>query len=111
MSFVKEVSKWILSGINGVIQAVDDDEIEDEASDSSRDRKEKRTYQMPKEVKLARVVVDDEEVIEGQVWIEFYPNGSCSGGDVFLMDSKERTYRVALQFLTGSVKIMEVEET
>jgi len=29
MSFVKEVSKWILSGINGVIQAVDDDEIED----------------------------------------------------------------------------------
>jgi len=29
MSFVKEVSKWILSGINGVIQAVDEDEIED----------------------------------------------------------------------------------
>jgi len=29
MSFVKEVSKWILSGINGVIQAVDEEEIED----------------------------------------------------------------------------------
>jgi len=27
MSFVKEVSKWILSGINGVIQSIDDKEI------------------------------------------------------------------------------------
>lgn len=29
MSFVKEVAKWTLSGINGVIQSVDDNEIEE----------------------------------------------------------------------------------
>lgn len=29
MSFVKKVSKWILSGINSVIQSVDDEEIEE----------------------------------------------------------------------------------
>ncbi len=29
MSFVKEVAKWILSGINGVIQSVDEEEIEE----------------------------------------------------------------------------------
>lgn len=29
MSFVKEVARWILSGINGVIQSVDDEEIEE----------------------------------------------------------------------------------
>ena len=29
MSFVKEVAKWTISGINGVIQSVDDDEIEE----------------------------------------------------------------------------------
>ncbi len=29
MSFVKEVSKWILSGINGVIQSVEEGEIEE----------------------------------------------------------------------------------
>lgn len=28
MSFVKEVSKWILSGINGVIQSIDEKDIE-----------------------------------------------------------------------------------
>ena len=27
MSFVKEVSKWLLAGINGVIESIDDDEI------------------------------------------------------------------------------------
>jgi len=32
MSFVKEVSKWILSGINGVIQSVDEGEIEEMVS-------------------------------------------------------------------------------
>jgi 6-phospho-3-hexuloisomerase len=29
MSFVKEVSGWILQGINGVVQSIDHDEIED----------------------------------------------------------------------------------
>jgi len=29
MSFVKEVTSWILSGINGIIQSVNDEEIED----------------------------------------------------------------------------------
>lgn len=29
MSFVKEVSKWILSGVNGVIQSIDEGEIEE----------------------------------------------------------------------------------
>ncbi len=28
MSFVKEVSKWILSGVNGVIQTIDENQIE-----------------------------------------------------------------------------------
>jgi len=29
MSFVKEVSKWILAGVNGVIQSVDEGEVEE----------------------------------------------------------------------------------
>ncbi len=94
------------------------DEDDDEGSDGEGDEedlpkrmKERKTYTMPKQVKLARVVIDGEEFTEEEVWIDFYPNGSCSGGEIFLMDEKERGYRIALEFLTGIVKITEEEET
>jgi general secretion pathway protein H len=86
-----------------------DGEGEDE--DLPKRIKERKTYTMPKQVKLARVVIDGEEFTEEEVWIDFYPNGSCSGGEIFLMDEKEREYRIALEFLTGIVKITEEEET
>ena len=74
-------------------------------------RQEKKNYTMPEDVTLARVLVDGEEISEGQAWIEFYPNGSCSGGDVFVMDTTERTYRIGLEFLTGIVTIREEEDS
>lgn len=74
-------------------------------------RQEKKNYTMPEDVTLAKVLLDGEEISEGQAWIEFYPNGSCSGGDVFVMDTAERTYRIGLEFLTGIVTIREEEET
>ena len=88
-----------------------DEEGAEEERRALQQRQEKKIYTMPEDVTLAKVVLDGEEISEGQVWIEFYPNGSCSGGDVFVMDTKERTYRIALEFLTGIVTIREEEET
>jgi general secretion pathway protein H len=84
---------------------------EGEERGAGQQRQEKKIYTMPENITLAKVLLDGEEISEGQVWIEFYPNGSCSGGDVFVMDTKERTYRIALEFLTGIVTIREEEET
>ena len=84
---------------------------EEEEDDSAKRMKKRKTYTVPKEVRLARVVIDGEEITEDQAWIDFYPNGSCSGGEIFLMDEKEREYRIALEFITGVVKITEEEET
>ena len=84
---------------------------EEEERRALQRRQEQKTYTLPEDVTLARVLLDGEEISEGQVWIEFYPNGSCSGGDVFVMDTKERTYRIGLEFLTGIVTIREEEET
>jgi general secretion pathway protein H len=84
---------------------------EEEEEVSAKRMKKRKTYTIPKEVRLARVVIDGEEITEDQAWIDFYPNGSCSGGEIFLMDEKEREYRIALEFITGVVKITEEEET
>ena len=89
----------------------DGEEEEEEEDDSAKRMKKRKSYTIPKEVRLARVVIDGEEITEDQAWIDFYPNGSCSGGEIFLMDEKEREYRIALEFITGIVKITEEEET
>lgn len=82
---------------------------EEEEYSSEKRMEVRKTFTIPKEVKLAKVVIDDEEITEDQAWIDFYPNGSCSGGEIFLMDEKERGYRIELEFLTGVVKITEEE--
>jgi general secretion pathway protein H len=84
-------------------------EEEEGIEESSAQQNEKKNYRLPKGIAIASVVADDEEITEGEALLEFYPNGSCTGGDVFLMDDRERTYRVAMEFITGVVTIEEVE--
>jgi len=85
-----------------------------EEEDFPKKVKKKKTYTIPEEVTLAKVIIEGEEITEdddeGETWIDFYPNGSCSGGEIFLADERERTYRIALNFLTGIVEITEEEE-
>jgi type II secretion system protein H len=85
-----------------------EDEEEREAT-TDRQLHEKKNYRLPKGVTIASVLADGEEINEGEAVIDFYPNGSCSGGDVFLMNSRERVYRIALEFITGVVSIEEEE--
>jgi general secretion pathway protein H len=82
---------------------------EDQEEDTAGKQYEKKTYRLPQSVTIASVVVDDEEIDQGEALIDFYPNGSCAGGDVLLMDDKERLYRIRLEFITGVVTIEAVE--
>jgi general secretion pathway protein H len=90
-------------------EAGEDEDEEEGAEEPAREQYAKETYRLPKGVTIVSVIADDEEIDQGEVLIDFYPNGSCTGGDVFLMDDKERTYRIALEFITGVVTIEEEE--
>jgi type II secretion system protein H len=89
-----------------------DDEEEDfyEELSSVQRPPEKKVFALPADVTIAQVILKGEEIYEGIAEVDFFPNGSCSGGDIFLMDTKERIYRISLEFLTGIVKIREGEE-
>ena len=87
----------------------EEEDLDDERTSRQRPP-EKKVFSMPPDVTIAQVVIDGEEIYEGTAEIDFFPNGSCSGGDIFLMDAKERMYRISLEFLTGIVKIREGEE-
>ena len=88
----------------------EDEEDLDEERTSRQRPPEKKVFSMPPDVTIAQVVLDGEEIYEETAEIDFFSNGSCSGGDIFLMDSKERIFRISLEFLTGIVKIREGEE-
>ena len=107
---VEKETPYARGGQEGRSWNTDEEGEEDERKERKR-REEKKIYTMPENITLAKLLLDGEEISEGQAWIEFYPNGSCSGGDVFVMDTAERTYRIGLEFLTGIVTIREEEET
>ena len=87
----------------------DEEDLDDERTSRQRPP-EKKVFSMPPDVTIARVVLNDEEIYEETAEIDFFPNGSCSGGEIILMDTKERIFRISLEFLTGIVKIREGEE-
>ncbi len=95
-------------GAWGEEEEEEEDSYEEESS--TQRQPEKKVFSLPPDVTIAQVVLNGEEIYEGIAEIDFFPNGSCSGGDIFLMDTKERTYRISLEFLTGIVKIREGEE-
>ena len=102
--------------VDGEQEESQGDEGEDVSEEESAPRKIKRkkTYKIPKEVKIAKVIVEGVEITEDddeEVWIDFYPNGSCSGGEIYLTNERERVYRIVLNFLTGIVEITEEEES
>lgn len=84
-------------------------EGEDENEEPAGKQYEKKIYRLPKGVTIASVVTGSQEINRGEALIEFYPNGSCSGGDVFLTNDKELVYRITLDFITGVVTIKEEE--
>ena len=114
MSIEPLEEREVFQGADTEWEAYDSDGDADEEEDESQKVKGKKTYIFPQEVKLASVTVDEEEITEddeSEAWIDFYPNGSCSGGEIFLMDERERGYWIVLNFLTGIVQITEREET
>jgi len=39
--------------------------------------------------------------------IAFYPSGSSSGGEVIVSDEREKTYKIRVDFITGTVQVSD----
>ncbi|MBW1678786.1 MAG: prepilin-type N-terminal cleavage/methylation domain-containing protein [Deltaproteobacteria bacterium] len=68
-----------------------------------------KVYSYPEDVIIGKIKVGREEISEPQGAFVFYPNGSCSGGELLLKGNDSRAYRIKLDFITGTPKI-EVDE-
>jgi len=71
-----------------------------------------RVYILSDGVRLRECVpLDGETVTTGAFVMGFFPGGGTTGGEVILNDDKDRVFSVALDRITGSVKIYEKSET
>jgi general secretion pathway protein H len=62
-----------------------------------------KIYDLPEGVKLAEVIAEKTDADVFQV--VFYPSGNSSGGEVIISDDLDRRYKIAIDFITGAVKL------
>lgn len=71
---------------------------------------EERFWKLPEGIRFAKAILGDKEMEGESFSILFFPVGNSTGGEVVLEDGRERRYAVAVDTLTGSVRVREVEE-
>jgi len=73
------------------------------------DNRAEIAYEMPENVLLDKAAAGDIDVTSGLFQIIFYSNGSASGGEVILINDRERSARIQVDFITGMVSLGAVE--
>jgi general secretion pathway protein H len=65
-----------------------------------------RTYVLPGDVKIQRVVFAGKEVVEGPIVVRFLPNGSSESAEVLLRSTKTGSFlRVVTDPITGGARV------
>ncbi len=67
-------------------------------------------YDLPAGVLLKKAVFGDLDVEAGLFQVIFFPNGSASGGEIFLANDRGRSFRIHIDFITGMVAVSAPEQ-
>jgi len=68
-----------------------------------------KVYELPDGVSLIMGISGDTETDSGVFEIIFLFDGGSSGGEVVLVNQRERAYMVAVDFITGAVRVERYE--
>lgn len=69
-----------------------------------------KVFLYPEGVLLGQFFVGDQEILDAQSVFIFYPNGSCSGGQIVLRADTSRKYQISLNAVLGTAEIEVSEE-
>ena len=95
---------------NRVIIRGDQTAREEEEKDDGGDRDSRQTkqYELPEEVRLEKGISVDGEIDSGLFQIIFFSTGGSSGGELVLSNDRGNRYEVKIDFITGTVRLGEV---
>jgi general secretion pathway protein H len=66
-----------------------------------------KTYDLPDEIRFAKGVSREGDVNSGLFRIFFFPSGGSSGGEITVANERGKQYKIAVDFITGAVKLSE----
>lgn len=83
------------------------DEIDPELSGKDTAKTEKaKAYCLPDGIRFEKCVSQKGEFDSGIFRIGFFPGGGNTGGDVILVDDREKKFKISVDFITGGVKLI-----
>ena len=66
-----------------------------------------KAYSLPDGVKLAKGASREGDVHSGLFRVFFFASGSSSGGEITVANERGRQYRIRVDFITGTVELLE----
>ena len=86
-----------------------DDTVDGGTEENSREKR----YDLPEGIFFRRVAEEGDRYVEDDTErfaIGFYPSGASDGGEIVIINDRERRYIVAIDVITGSVKLKRGED-
>jgi general secretion pathway protein H len=65
-----------------------------------------RTYVLPSEIRMERLALAGQEILEGPLVVRFLPNGSAEHAEILLRSEKGGILRVVTDPITGGARIL-----
>ncbi len=71
-------------------------------------------FELPEDIVISRIeisdVLDEDPGEESIYQMTFFPDGTSVGGEITIVDAKERSFIIGVDFLTGIVSLEEPED-
>ncbi len=81
--------------------------FDDSAGDSESKEKATEVYDLPNEVSIQATPDAEKNQSPSPYQIQFYPNGSSSGGSVLVANERGNSWTVDVDFITGTTSLSE----
>lgn len=91
------------------VKSQTDDLNEDAEVDGNKRENVSNTYDLPKKIQIEKAVSNSGEYHSGLFEMSFFPAGGSSGGEISLINDRERHYSIKVDFITGTVALSEGE--
>lgn len=102
-----EKSMLFILTVAGSPDEIDPKLSDPKLSDKDTAKTEKpKTYSLPDGIRLEKCVSQKGEFDSGIFKIDFFPGGGNTGGDVILVDDREKKCKISVDFITGGVKLI-----
>lgn len=85
--------------------------VEPEPAEGRLPKQDIKTYPLPEEVRFETIAIGGELCKDSGgndiCQMVFFPDGTTQGGEIIIADTKQRTYSIDINFLTGIVSLEE----